>query len=79
MSNFIGGGASYDIGVYPMAWMFMVFKRKPDKVVANGRKAATGVDLDGGVICTWEGEDGGLGNCSWGFTGAWQEGKTIYI
>ena len=71
----MGGGASYDIGVYPLGFMMMAFKSMPISVAGAGTLAPTGVDATGGVTCTFE--NAGLASISWGLTGAWEEGTLI--
>jgi predicted dehydrogenase len=47
-----GGGALFDVGVYPISFAQMVLGT-PDTVVAHGSLAATGVDVEEAVLLGW--------------------------
>ena len=40
----LGGGATLDIGIYPIDFATMIFGEKPESVHAQGWLASTGVD-----------------------------------
>lgn len=48
----IGGGALFDVGVYPISFAQMVLGT-PDSVIAHGTLAATGVDVEEAVLLGW--------------------------
>ncbi len=48
----IGGGALFDVGVYPISFAQMVLGT-PETVVAHGALATTGVDVEEAVLLGW--------------------------
>ena len=45
-SKELGGGALYDVGIYPLQLAVMLLGRKPEKIVASGT-----VSPNGNVTC----------------------------
>ena len=52
------GGSLLDVGIYPIAFAFMVFGKKPNRITGLADMASTGVDAAMG--CTLGFEGGGL-------------------
>jgi predicted dehydrogenase len=59
----LGGGALYDLGVYPVAFAHMLLGA-PESVTAHGRLAANGVDADAGLMLRYPGGAHALLGCS---------------
>jgi predicted dehydrogenase len=59
----IGGGALFDLGVYPISFAQMVFGT-PDTVYADGALAETGVDLEESVLLSFPGGGAATMYCS---------------
>jgi dihydrodiol dehydrogenase / D-xylose 1-dehydrogenase (NADP) len=63
----LGGGATLDIGVYPIACMLLAFGATPPREVAvAGQLHASGVDKTVGVTATWD--DGKVAHMTWSAT-----------
>ena len=50
----LSGGALLDIGIYPIAMAWLIYKSLPDKISVNVKKAPTGVDIEEDMIIEYK-------------------------
>lgn len=71
----LGGGGLLDIGIYPLAFVTMVFGGQPEKVTAVGKLSDGGVDVYGTITLEYSG--GRFGSVS--YTTVAQMSETVTI
>ncbi|MER7723695.1 Gfo/Idh/MocA family oxidoreductase [Streptomyces sp. NPDC096323] len=59
----LGGGALLDLGVYPVSFAHLVLG-EPDRVLADALLSPEGVDLNTGMLLSWESGANALLSCS---------------